>query len=202
MNFSGRRFYRPRTPDDDDTTTSRRKYSNNFYYFDNNNNWEEEYVMKLLIRKTSNIYLHNNTFPYYSDGIYGTYRVIVSDERGREFTTSRRRGTPVPAWNEVLEISFSNLPIGQKLKLMVVRQNYYKNPTTGEDEIYYDDPGTSTGEVVVGRATISVPRIVQREEDQEIELVKLVGLDIRVAAIISLKTLLTKVRRRRSYIIE
>lgn len=202
MNFLGRRFYRPRTPDDDDTTTLRRKYSNNFYYYDNNNNWEEEYVMKLFIRKTSNIYLHNSTFPYYSDGIYGTYRVIVSDESGSEFTTTRRRGTPVPAWNEVLEISFSNLPIGQKLKLMVVRQSYYKNPRTGEVKIYYDDPGTSTGEVVVGRATILVPRIVQREEDQDIELVKLVGLEMRVAAIISLKTLLIKVRRRRSYIIE
>ncbi|KAK4348648.1 hypothetical protein RND71_031404 [Anisodus tanguticus] len=157
----------------DGRTTFRRRY--NYYYDDNNDDWEEVYVMKLFIKKVSNIILLNDTSPYSSEGIY---RVTVSDENGREFSTSRQIGTPEPEWNEDIEICFSSCPIGQNLTLMVVRENCYV------------DPGTSTGEVVVGRATIPVPLKVRRKKERIIELVKLVGVEKKLEAQISFQTLL------------
>ncbi|KAK4719060.1 hypothetical protein R3W88_017398 [Solanum pinnatisectum] len=124
--------------------TRSRRSMNNFYY--NNNNWEEVYVMKLLIKKAWSIILVNDTFPYSTN----IYRVIVNDESGREFKTSRGIGTPAP-----------------ELKLMVVRENCY------------NDPGTSTGEKVVGRATIIVPD-VQCKREEVVELVKLDGVKNRI----------------------
>ncbi|KAK4343599.1 hypothetical protein RND71_036693 [Anisodus tanguticus] len=179
MEYSRRSFYPPRAYDHDGRTNFRRRYNN---YYDDNNNWEEMYVMKLFIKKASNINRLNDTFPYFSKGIY---RVIVSDESGREFSTRGRIGMPEPVWNEDIEILFSSCPIGQNLTLMVVREHCY------------DNPGTSTGEVVVGRATIPVPVKVHRKKDRVIELVKLVGVEKKVEADISFQTLLT---RRRYYI--
>ncbi|KAG5601834.1 hypothetical protein H5410_033204 [Solanum commersonii] len=121
--------------------------------------------MKLLIKKAWSIILVNDTFPYSTN----IYRVIVNDESGREFKTSRGIGTPAPVWNE-------------ELKLMVVRENCY------------NDPGTSTGEKVVGRATILVPD-VQCKKEGVVELVKLDGVENRVKGFISYQILLTKERR-------
>ncbi|KAK6787333.1 hypothetical protein RDI58_015858 [Solanum bulbocastanum] len=156
--------------------TRSRRSMNNFYY--NNNNWEEVYVMKILIEKAWSIILANDTFPYSTN----IYRVIVNDESGREFKTSRGIGTPAPVWNEVIEICFKKYPVNEELKLMVVRENCY------------NDPGTSTGEKVVGRATIIVPD-VQCKREGVIELVKLDGVENRVKGFISYQILLTKVRR-------
>ncbi|CAN4091554.1 unnamed protein product [Withania somnifera] len=162
----------------DDLSTLRRGY--NFYYNDNITR-KEAYVMKLFIKKASNIIRFNDTFPYTSNRIF--YHVIVSDERGREFSTRRRLGTPVPEWNEEIEICFYSYPINKTLTLMVIRENCY------------DDPGTSTGEVVVGRASIPVPVVLKHRKDKVIELVKLVGVEKRVEALISCQTLLITVRR-------
>ncbi|PHT38169.1 hypothetical protein CQW23_21742 [Capsicum baccatum] len=174
MDLSRRNFY-------NNTITSHRDHYNFNHDNNNNNNLEEVYVMKLFIKKASNIIRFNDTFPYSFER--AIYRVIVSDEKGREFSTTRRMGTPTPEWNEHIEISFESEPINQELTLMVIRENCY------------DDPGTSTGEKVVGRAIIPVPELnVRPKKDSVVELVKLVGVDEkRVEADISFLTLLNRV---------
>lgn len=135
--------------------------------------------MKLLIEKAWSITLVNDTFPHPRN----IYRVIVNDESGREFKTNIGVGKPAPVWNEVIEICFKKSPVKEKLKLMVVRENCY------------NDPGTSTGEKVVGRATILVPDDVQCKKDGVIEFVKFDGIENKVKGFISYRILLTKERR-------
>lgn len=143
-----------------------------------NNKCREVYVMKLLIESASNIHLSNETFPDLFDRSL-FYRVIVSDESGREFSTRSRTGNPTPKWNEQIEIHFDSYPIGQNLKLMIVCENCN------------NDPGTSTGQVVKGRATIPIPMNLDKVKVRKVDLVKLVGVEKKVNATISFKTLLT-----------
>ncbi|KAK4731820.1 hypothetical protein R3W88_024808 [Solanum pinnatisectum] len=171
-------YHHPRPWDDDDLTTFRGKSHIN----DNENSGEKEYMINLLIREVSNVILVlEGTFPYFSRGIY---RVIVSDESGREFSTRRIVGRPAPTWNEVIQIRFNSYPIGQKLKLKVVHENCYS------------DPGTSTGEVVVGRAIIPVDEKLEKcfGKVGVVELVKLVGLEKRVEALLSFEIFLTTIK--------
>ncbi|KAK4731946.1 hypothetical protein R3W88_024934 [Solanum pinnatisectum] len=80
-----------------------------------NNKCREVYVMKLLIESASNIILLNETFPDSFDSRL-FYRVIVSDESGREFSTLRRKGKPTPKWNEEIEIHFNRTSTGEVVK--------------------------------------------------------------------------------------
>ncbi|KAH0738371.1 hypothetical protein KY290_037076 [Solanum tuberosum] len=176
--FSQMGYRRSRPWDDDDLTTFRGKSHIN----DNKNSGENEYMINLLIKKASNLNsVLEGTFPYFSRGIY---RVIVSDESGREFSTRRIVGRPEPTWNEVIQIHFSSYPIGQKLKLKVVHENYY------------NDPGTSTGEVVVGRGIIPVHEKLEFFFGKVgvVELVKLVGLEKRVEDLLSFEIFLTTIK--------
>ncbi|KAH0639912.1 hypothetical protein KY285_036498 [Solanum tuberosum] len=143
-----------------------------------NNKCREVYVMKLLIESASNIILLNETFPDSFDRRL-LYRVIVSDESGRVFSTQRRKGKPTPKWNEEIEIHFNSYPIGQNLKLMIVCENCY------------NDPGTSTGQILKGRATIPIPINLGKVKVRKVDLVKLIGVEKKVNATISFKTLLT-----------
>ncbi|KAH0633528.1 hypothetical protein KY284_036314 [Solanum tuberosum] len=176
--FSQMGYLRARPWDDDDLTTFRGKSHIN----DNKNSGEKEYMINLLIKEASNVIsVLEGTFPDFSKGIY---RVIVSDESGREFSTMRIIGRPAPTWNEVIQIHFSSYPIGQKLKLKVVHENCYS------------DPGTSTAEVVVGRAIIHVHEKLEKcfGKAGVVELVKLVGLEKRVEALLSFGIVLTTIK--------
>lgn len=179
MDFSPGNLYGPKRSNHDDITTLPKEY--NFYDSDDDNgdNSKEVFVMKIFIIGVSNIIRFNDSFPYSLDRI--KYRVIVSDENGREFSTRKRIGMPTPEWNEEIDIYFNSYPIDQYLKLMVVRENCYNN-----------DPGTSTGEVVVGRAKIKIPVLLNTKKDSVVELVKLVGVEKKLDALISFQTLLTK----------
>ncbi|KAK4731710.1 hypothetical protein R3W88_024698 [Solanum pinnatisectum] len=171
-------YRRPRPWDDDDLTTFRGKSHIN----DNKNSGENEYMINLLIKKASNVIsVLEGTFPYFSREIY---RVIVSDESGREFSTRRIVGRPEPTRNEFIHIRFSIYPIGQKLKLKVVHKNCYT------------DPGTSTSEVVVGRAIIPVHEKLEKcfGKVGVVELVKLVGLEKRVEGLLSFEIFLTTIK--------
>lgn len=150
----------------------------NFCDDKNMENWKEVYVMKVLIERAANIIPFNDSFPYSLDRI--KYGVIISDESGREFSTRYTTGMPTPEWNEEIAILFNNYPINQNLKLMVIRKNCYK------------DPGPSTGEAVVGRATIPIPLRLNTTQINLLELVTLVGLEKRVDAVVRLQTSLTK----------
>uniref|UniRef100_A0A3Q7IZB8 C2 domain-containing protein n=1 Tax=Solanum lycopersicum TaxID=4081 RepID=A0A3Q7IZB8_SOLLC len=175
--FSQIGYHRPRPWDEDDLRTFRGKSHIN----DNKNSGENEYMINLFIRRASNVLpILEGTFPCFSRGIY---RVIVSDESGREFSTRRIVGRPEPTWNELIQIHISSYPISQKLKLKVVHENCYR------------DPGTSTGEAVVGRAIIHVHEKLEKcfEKVGFVELVKLVGLEKRVEAVLSFEIFLTTI---------
>ncbi|KAH0633482.1 hypothetical protein KY284_036268 [Solanum tuberosum] len=174
--FSQMGYRRPRPWDDDDLTTFRGKSHIN----DTKNSGENEYMINLLIKKASNV-ISVLEAPIFSKGIY---RVIVSDESWREFSTRRIVGRPEPTWNEFIQICFSSYPIGQKLKLKVVHENCYS------------DPGTSIGEVVVGRAIIPVHEKLEKYFGKVgvVELVKLVGLEKRVEALLSFEIFLTTMK--------
>ncbi|KZV34966.1 hypothetical protein F511_25507 [Dorcoceras hygrometricum] len=142
------------------------------------------YVLELLVQRATNIDELTGAFLPTSRKMRGLYSVVLSNRTGSECRTRVTVGDLEPIWNQCFTMLLDEFTVSGFMDLELI------------DENHGEDPKTSQGRVVVGRARIRLPEDFGVAEARRAELVKEMGCGNKVVGYVFLKLRLSRIHAR------